>query len=233
MLALIAAAHAMQSYHGCRPCWHMSPCTTVLSGAEIIPERNLTRLAPNVALHIGGLAATAQGFWVRVLVVLAQAAEAVRLGLPVDIRMRTINESRRDIYLDRNHGRQWESFFEPVHANPSLQAVQLDCASSLRAWLRVQYASTHAQATQQRLRHIALMRALNIRLREDWKREADRLFDELVHPASGEAVLGVHLRGTDSKTTRDHRGTSASATGVSRITDTRATCCTTLTRATR
>lgn len=156
------------------------------------------------------------GFWVRALVVMSQAAWATRFGLPVSIAYR----SSQDAYLDALDQKRdgWTQFFEPLaqsvgatepstapsrrhrasgsdHGGSAL--VQLDCYAAARAWEAYSnYAPNFRAATMQRRARIHLARTLPIEPRRAF-RQAANSFWHARGLDTPNRTLGVHLRGTD------------------------------------
>ena len=165
------------------------------------------------------------GFWVRVLTVMAHASWARRLGLLISVAYR----SKHDAYLDAADQRRdgWTQYFEPVWSDANLTAtargggdigarmrsarlaaasasteesrlVQLDCAAAARAWEAYSnYAPSFRAAALQRRRRVALVRSLPIEPRHSFKQAANSFWQAAGLSQPNASVLGVHLRGTD------------------------------------
>ena len=57
--------------------------------------------------------------------------------------------------------------------------------------------------------HARVTARTGIRVRAVWLRAADTFWTRAVRPAAGQRVLGVHIRGTDARSTKDTRGSGA------------------------
>lgn len=155
------------------------------------------------------------GFWVRVLVVLAHGSWALRLGLPMSIAYR----SSHDAYMDARDAQHdgWSRYFEPLASNASLSSasspppllVQLDCAAAARVWEGyANYAPTYSAAILQRRHRIQLIRRLAIQPRRSFRRAASQFWHR--HGLGGpNGTLGLHLRGTDKPGAHAHTGPPA------------------------
>lgn len=141
------------------------------------------------------------GFWVRVITVLAHATWAKLNGLSVAVRY----SSERDNYFDRAMAAPdedgWTRYFEPI--NPSIGAstsfVQLGCHAGARAWEQFGlYAKSSKEAAAQRETRVRLMAELGVRPRKRWIREVDDFWIQHVESFGADRpVIGVHMRATD------------------------------------
>ena len=156
------------------------------------------QLANRVLLVTGPVS---DGFWVRVITVLAHANWAKLNGLSVAVRY----SSERDNYFDRAMAAPdedgWTRYFEPI--NPPTGAttsfVQLGCHAGARAWEQFGlYATGSKEAAAQRESRVRLMSELGVRPRKHWIREADDFWVRNVESfGAGRPVVGVHMRATD------------------------------------
>ena len=141
------------------------------------------------------------GFWVRVITVLAHATWAKLNGLSVAVRYR----SERDNYFDRAIAAPsedgWTRYFEPINppTGASTSFVQLGCHAGARAWEQFGlYAAGSKEAATQREARVRLMAELGVRPRKRWIRAADRFWSRHVERlGAGRPVVGVHMRATD------------------------------------
>ena len=144
------------------------------------------------------------GFWVRALTVIGQAAWAVERNMGFFVHQ----NSSFDPYYDSSMGSSsWDSFFLPISvkdggANPpphEHDVVELDCEAAWHIFTHdaggLLYPKSLAIAEKNRKKRSAQV-ARWVRVRPEILAKADSLWRTLSLDTSG-PVLGVHLRGTD------------------------------------
>ena len=166
----------------------------VTFGTTVHTEDQLT----NRVLLVTG--PVSDGFWVRVITVLAHAIWAKLNGLSVAVRY----NSERDNYFDRAIAPDedgWTRYFEPINppTGASTSFVQLGCHAGARAWEQFGlYARGSKEAAEQRETRVRLMAELGVRPQKRWIREVDDFWVRHVESfGAGRPVVGVHMRATD------------------------------------
>lgn len=163
---------------------------------EWLSQHNVSE--KQAALRITG--PRGDGFWVRVIWVLAHATWAKRVGLPISV---AYHSPLMDSYYAPNlPGDGFTQYFEPVeHSPPNPTFLQLDCFAAACAWEdHGNYAERFDDAVQQRAARTAMVEHLSLRPLPVLRDAAESFWSEhFARIAPGQTVLGVHLRGTDKQ----------------------------------